>query len=73
MNIDPASYTDLNIHGLTEETLKDLNRAFPECCPNIQDSERAIWMYAGKRELVRYLQHQLKVSQSALHTQRMPM
>lgn len=73
MSNDPTSFTDLKIHGLTEDTINDLNRAFPERCPAITDSEREIWMYAGKRELVRYLQHQYKVSQSVLHTQRLPL
>lgn len=48
--------------GLEEITIpKDLvdwlNRTVPERCPDIQDTERAIWMYAGKRELVRSLIH----------------
>lgn len=73
MNNDTASFVDLKIHGLTEDTINDLNRAVPERCPNPSDSEREIWMYAGKRELVRYLQHQYKVSQSVLHTQRLPL
>lgn len=73
MNNDASSFIDLKINGLTEDTLNDLNRAFPERCPSITDSERQIWMYAGKRELVRFLQQQLKVSQSALYNQRLPL
>lgn len=73
MKHDPATLIDLKIRGLTEDTLDDLNRAFPERCPSITDSEREIWMYAGKRELVRYLQQQLKVSKHVLYTQCLPL
>ena len=32
-----------------------LEKQYPEKCPDIQDTERSIWMYAGKRDLVRTL------------------
>lgn len=32
-----------------------LERTIPERCPGPLDAERNIWMYAGKRELVRAL------------------
>lgn len=40
-----------------------LDALFPERCPDIQDTERAIWMYAGKRALVRDLRVVLKRQQ----------
>ena len=60
-----------NARWLTLSDLPDLSPAlvdaldelFPERCPYIQDTERAIWMYAGKRALVRDLRAVLKHQQ----------
>lgn len=32
-----------------------LDKAFPERCPNVQWSDRKVWMEAGKREAIRFL------------------
>lgn len=40
-----------------------LDAAFPEKCPDPSMSDREIWMYAGKRELVRGLLSQLKAQE----------
>ena len=40
---------------LDEALIKALEQAIPERCPDISDRKRAIWMYAGKREVVRML------------------
>ena len=41
--------------GLTRELVEGLDALVPERCPGLKQSEREIWMYAGKRELVRNL------------------
>ena len=33
----------------------ELNRLYPEKCPNINDSERLIWFKAGQRSVVESL------------------
>lgn len=38
-----------------EQLVEDLDKMIPERCPNEEDSERAIWIYSGKRSIVRYL------------------
>jgi len=40
---------------LDEALIKALEEAIPEKCPDITDRKRAIWMYAGKRQVVRML------------------
>lgn len=40
---------------LLKETVEALDKLFPEKCPRPLDKEREIWMYAGKRDLVRSL------------------
>lgn len=37
------------------DLLKVLDEMYPEKCPSPKDDERDIWMYAGKRELIRTL------------------
>ncbi len=52
-------YIDLDL-------LKKLDELIPEKCPSIHDSERAIWKYAGKRELVNFLIHQSNIQNENL-------
>lgn len=40
---------------LSEELVAGLERLVPERCPVIDMSDRAIWLYSGKRELVKAL------------------
>ena len=44
-----------DIPGLNDEVVNALNALYPERCPDPNDLERHIWMYAGARELVRKL------------------
>lgn len=37
---------------LTEELVEGLDKLVPHRCPTASQSEREIWMYAGKRALV---------------------
>ena len=40
---------------LLKETVEGLDKLFPERCPSPIEDEKRMWMYAGKRELVRNL------------------
>ena len=42
------------------EFIEWLDNLYPERCPDINDSEREIWMKAGERRLVRSLISKLK-------------
>ncbi|GGX91111.1 hypothetical protein GCM10007160_18240 [Litchfieldella qijiaojingensis] len=38
-----------------QDLLKELDQRFPSQCPDINDSERQIWINKGKREVVEFL------------------
>jgi hypothetical protein len=40
---------------IEKDLIEWLEQAYPERCPNINDPERAIWLYAGRREMVKVL------------------
>jgi hypothetical protein len=40
---------------LSVDLIAALDELYPERCPSVKDSDRDIWLYAGKRELVRLL------------------
>lgn len=48
---------------LSKELIDYLEATVPERCPSLNMSEREIWLYAGKRELVRGLVEQFKAQQ----------
>lgn len=41
-----------HIPELASDLISLLDEQFPHRCPRPQDNERAIWMYAGQRDLV---------------------
>ena len=41
---------------IAPELMAELNRRFPHRCPDPKDSEREIWMKAGERRMLDYLQ-----------------
>lgn len=45
---------------LSEDLIKQLDELFPEKCPDLNDPERAIWMYAGSRLVIRNLKARLQ-------------
>ena len=57
---DARQPTLSDLPGLTAELVDALDALFPERCPDMQDTERLIWMYTGKRALVRDLRTVLK-------------
>ena len=64
MTADNARLPTLcDLPDLSPALVDALDELFPERCPYIQDTERAIWMYAGKRALVRDLRAVLKHQQ----------
>jgi len=44
-----------HIPTYSKDLITLLNEYYPERCPNTSMTEREIWTYAGKRELVRNL------------------
>jgi hypothetical protein len=40
---------------LDEALIKKLEATIPERCPDLIDSDREIWLYAGQRQVVRML------------------
>lgn len=52
--------TLLTVRGLSPKLLHDLDRLFPERCPETDTADRDIWFYAGKRALVRDLLRALR-------------
>lgn len=50
---------------LDKELVDRLNVLYPERCPSVKDSDRDIWVYAGKRELVRWINEQYRRQQES--------
>jgi hypothetical protein len=48
------------IPSFSVDLIKELDELYPERCPSKDQDEREIWMYAGKRELVRNLKILMK-------------
>jgi len=40
---------------LNEEVITELDLRFPDRCPRMDESDRAIWHYAGQRSVVEFL------------------
>ena len=47
----------------SKDLIDQLDQMIPHRCPNQSMSERAIWIYAGKRELVDMLKSRLKYTE----------
>lgn len=45
----------MEIPQFSEDLIKQLDALIPERCPSPGESDRDIWIYVGKRELVRAL------------------
>lgn len=50
----------MKIPDFSIDLIKMLDKLYPEQSPNPKDSEREIWIKAGKRELVRNLVSSMK-------------
>ncbi len=50
--------TDEQFPLIPLELLKELDRRFPERCPDPTMTEREIWLMTGRREVVRFLKAQ---------------
>ena len=53
------------VPGLSRDLVDALDRLWPERCPNPMQAERAIWMYAGARDVVRKLRTILEKQENA--------
>lgn len=67
--MNPVVLAGKTPHALSEvaisrELVEWLEKTIPERCPDIMDTERAIWMYAGERSLVRKLRAAFDKQQS---------
>lgn len=49
---------DVQVPDLSDGLLTALNALFPEQSPDPSESEREIWMKAGERRLIRFLNEQ---------------
>jgi hypothetical protein len=45
----------LKFPPISPELLKALDKAVPSRCPSLSETDREIWLYAGKRALVEFL------------------
>lgn len=52
----------IKISSFSDELIEDLDDMFPERCPEPSMSERQIWIYTGKRLLVRMLKAGLEAT-----------
>lgn len=43
------------VRHLTQALIDDLDTIFPDRCPNVKDSERAIWVAVGARKVIDFL------------------
>lgn len=51
---------NIKLPGITDALVEALEALFPPKCPTLKQSDREIWMNAGRRAMVEYikLQHQ---------------
>lgn len=50
----------IHIPEQSDDLIELLNKHIPERCPSEEETDREIWKYAGKRDLVRELLASLK-------------
>lgn len=46
---------------IPEALLEELEKRFPDQCPSIEDSERMIWLKAGRVDVLRFLRKQYEL------------
>lgn len=46
--------------AISEALVLELDKLFPDRCPTLADPDRLIWVKAGQRAVVRFLQEKLK-------------
>jgi hypothetical protein len=57
------------VPAYASELIRMLDEEIPHRCPSPRQSERDIWMYAGKRKLVDSLLSRLEMTEEAEYTQ----
>jgi len=46
---------DLQFPAISEALLVELNRRWPERCPDIEWDEKTVWFVSGQRSVIRFL------------------
>ena len=54
---DSQEGKELQFPRIPEALLKELNKRFPECCADLEWSEKQVWFMSGQRAVVRFLNH----------------
>ena len=52
---------DIQFPRIPEDLLRELNQRFPECCADLEWSEKQVWFMSGQRAIVRFLNHIFQV------------
>ena len=54
--------SDEGFPHIPQDLLAELERRFPERCPDLKTDDRIIWFYAGQRAVVRFLWERHNIS-----------
>lgn len=57
--------TDIKLPPISKDLIDVLEALFPDKCPDINDSDRKIWIDVGQQKVIRFLKHQFKLQQEA--------
>jgi len=52
---------------ISQALVLELDKLFPDRCPTLADPDRLIWVKAGQRAVVRFLQEKLKEQEETRH------
>lgn len=61
---EPTEVSDVQVPGIRESILDDLDRLFPERCADLSWTDRQVWFHAGERNVVRFLRDQFNRERS---------
>jgi hypothetical protein len=57
--------TDIKLPPISKDLIDTLETLFPDKCPDINDSDRKIWIDAGQQKIIKFMKHQFKLQQEA--------
>lgn len=57
--------TDIKLPPISKDLIDTLETLFPDKCPDINDSDRKIWIDVGQQKIIKFLKHQFKLQQEA--------
>lgn len=55
--------SDIKLPPISRELVAVLDALYPERCPDLDDSDRAIWVTVGQRQVVRFIMTQFALQQ----------